>query len=110
MADLMVDSLLRGSRDLHPGVEDLRDGPDLQGWADGEQPHEALRWHPHPADVDALQPLALVHQRHQPGLRHMAAAPQDDALKICAAICNCTQRFVCDKCPTNIQVLQRISP
>ena len=68
------------SGDLHPGVEDLGDGPDPQGGADGEQAHEALRRHPHAAHVDALQPPALVHQRHQPGLRHVAAAPQDDAL------------------------------
>ena len=68
------------SGDLHPGVEDLGDGPDAQGRADGEQAHEALRRHPHAAHVDALQPPALVHQRHQPGLRHVAAAPQDDAL------------------------------
>ena len=68
------------SGDLHPGVEDLGDGPDPQSGADGEQAHEALRRLPHAAHVDALQPPALVHQRHQPGLRHVAAAPQDDAL------------------------------
>lgn len=67
-------------RDLHTGGEDLGDGPDLQGGADGEQAHKALRRHPHASHVDALQPPALVHQRHQPGLRHMAAAPQYDAL------------------------------
>lgn len=73
-----------GSGDLHPGVEveveDACGGPDLQGGADGEQAHQALRRDPHPAHVDALQPPALVHQRHQPALRHVAAAPQDDAL------------------------------
>lgn len=31
-------------------------------------------------------------------------------LQICAAICDCIQGFVCDECPTNIQVLKRISP
>ena len=80
------------SRDLHAdaGVEDAVDGPDLEGGADGEEAHEALRRHPHPADVDALQPPALVHQRHQPGLRHVAAAPQDDAL--CAHACMETKK------------------
>ncbi|TVU12402.1 hypothetical protein EJB05_46045, partial [Eragrostis curvula] len=70
----------RRPRDLHPGVENLGDRPDLQGGAERQQVDEALRRHPHSTDVDALQPRALVHQRHQPGLRHVAAAPQDDAL------------------------------
>ena len=68
------------SGDLHICVEDLWYEPDTESGAHGEQSGEALRRHPHPADVDALQFRALVHQRHQPGLRHVAAAPQYDAL------------------------------
>uniref|UniRef100_N1QZA6 Uncharacterized protein n=1 Tax=Aegilops tauschii TaxID=37682 RepID=N1QZA6_AEGTA len=49
---------------LHVGVEDLRDGPDPQGRADGLQAREALRRHPHTANVDALQFRALVHECH----------------------------------------------
>ena len=52
------------SGDLHVSVEDLRDGPDPQGGADGLQAREALRRHPHTANVDALQFQALVHECH----------------------------------------------
>lgn len=68
------------SWDLDVGIEDLRDGPDLQRRSDGEKSGEALRRHPHPADVDALQPPAAADERHQAGLRDVAAAPHYDAL------------------------------
>uniref|UniRef100_J3MBL1 Uncharacterized protein n=1 Tax=Oryza brachyantha TaxID=4533 RepID=J3MBL1_ORYBR len=75
----MVD-VTSASGDLHAGIEDLGDGPDLQRRADGEQAGEALRRHPHAADVDGLQLPAAADERHQAGLRHVAAAPHYDAL------------------------------